>query len=1149
VSTRTTRVVYDLVARDRATRTFGRVGGAANGLARTGATVGAALKTGFAVGAVAAGGLGFATLKASGDFEKAMNQVRAVTNASGKDFTDLRDQAKELGATTKFSATQAAEGMGFLAMAGFQTKDIMDAMPGVLSLASAGNMDLGRSADIASNILTGYGFKAKETARVVDVMAKTFTSTNTDLEQLGEAFKYAGPVAKSAGLDFEETSAALGLMGNAGIQASMAGTALRGTVTRLLAPTKKIQTTLDDLGVTVTDSTGKLLPLNEIVKQLEKSGATTGDMMTIFGQRAGPAMLALVDQGSGALVDLTKKLEGAGGTADRIAKIQMEGLQGQLVSLKSAWEGLMIEIGDLGVLNLATGAVEGVTTATRGLAGFVEHHGLPAIETFREKFTDFVPVEKIKRGFSDAKEAVGDFFAGLAPSKGPVLPSPMLKAPQAPASIALPAPQKSDAQAWGETIRQAFQGGIENLDWGKLGSSLGKGLSSAIGWVGKNAANLGRKIIEVFSKIDWVDVGKQAGKAAIPFVIGFVINLFEPLFSAAFWSKHWKDVLLAIAFAIPVGRLFGALAKVFSKIPFLKIFSPLFSGIGKLGGFIEKGLGRFVLKPLGKFGKAIWDGIVKGFTTVFPSTAGKLGEFLGKLALNILGYAGRFAAAGQRLITGLGNGILRIGGGIGEWIGKIIGWLVKPFAQAGSWLLKRGGQVVGGLKTGAVNAAKGIGSWAWRTIVQPLVSRFVSAGSWLVARGRSLVTGLKNGAVAIARSIGSWAVRTIVTPVTSRFTSAGSWLVSRGRSLVTGLKNGVIAIARTIGSWTRSRVISPVTGAFKNAGTWLKSAGGSLISGLKNGVVGAVRGIGAWAKSHIVDPVVNAVKKFFGIRSPSTVFAGIGGFLVKGLVKGMGVSGGAIAKKVFGDMPSALAGIVGKGLVSITSLPGKALKALGGVAGKIGGFFSDLFGGGGGGSVGTGVSRWAPVVNTVLGMLGAPASALGPVLKRIEMESGGNPSAINDWDINARRGDPSRGLMQTIGGTFNAYAGPFRGRGIYDPLANIYAGVNYAMHTYGRNWVNVMTRPGGYDSGGVATGVGFLPKYTPKPERVLSPRQTASFDRLVALLERGGMGAGGSEVRVFIGDREIRDIVRVETKPIVNDAVDRAAFRQKVGYR
>ena len=192
-------------------------------------------------------------------------------------------------------------------------------------------IDLARSADIASNILTGFGLDVKELDMAVDVLVKTFTSANTDLSQLGEAFKMVAPIAASAGLSFTETSAALGLLGNAGIQASLAGTSLRASIAALLSPSSAAAAVMDRLGVSALDTEGNLKTLTDIVEQLEKSGATTADMLTIFGKRAGPAMAALVSQGSKALKELDETLQAAGGTAKEIADKQLEGFKGQMI--------------------------------------------------------------------------------------------------------------------------------------------------------------------------------------------------------------------------------------------------------------------------------------------------------------------------------------------------------------------------------------------------------------------------------------------------------------------------------------------------------------------------------------------------------------------------------------------------------------------------------------------------------------------------------------------------------------------------------------------------------------------------------------------------------------------------------------------------
>lgn len=329
-------------------------------LARTGeqlTSVGKSMTMGVTTPIV---GMGAAVLKTAGDFEAGMNRVRAVSGATGAEFEQLEALAMELGRTTQFSASEAADAMGFLAMAGMETDEIMGALPHTLNLAAAGALELGDAADIVTNIMSGYGMEVEDLARVNDVLAKTFTSTNTDLNMLGYSFKYVGPVAASAGLQFEEVSAAIGLLGNAGIQGEQAGTVLRGAISRLIKPTGEVQETLERLGVEVQDSAGKMLPLADILRQLEEAGADTADMITIFGVEAGPGMQALLDQGHEALTSLTTELENAGGTAEEIASVQMEGLNGALKTLESAMEGLALAVANSGLLEWVTAAVQKV---------------------------------------------------------------------------------------------------------------------------------------------------------------------------------------------------------------------------------------------------------------------------------------------------------------------------------------------------------------------------------------------------------------------------------------------------------------------------------------------------------------------------------------------------------------------------------------------------------------------------------------------------------------------------------------------------------------------------------------------------------------------------------------------------------------------
>ena len=328
--------------------------------------------------------IGGIAIKAAGDFEYAMNRVQALTSASGDQFAELKMQAKDLGATTAFSASQAADAMGFLAMAGFNTEQILASMPDTLNLAASAGMELGRAADIVSNIMTGFQLPVDESRRAVDVLVQSFTRANTDLEQLGQAFKYAGPIAKGLGLEFEETAALLSLFGNAGIQASSAGTGLRQGLAYLIRPSKDGAAALERLGVATTNAAGDLRNVPQILLELAEAGANTGDVLDIFGVRSAAAFQSVIAQikenpatVSNFLDTLGEASDGAGRAAE-VAAVQMRGFNGALIALKSAAEAVAIAVGESGVLdgltkliNKATEVVRAITQTNPALLRFV----------------------------------------------------------------------------------------------------------------------------------------------------------------------------------------------------------------------------------------------------------------------------------------------------------------------------------------------------------------------------------------------------------------------------------------------------------------------------------------------------------------------------------------------------------------------------------------------------------------------------------------------------------------------------------------------------------------------------------------------------------------------------------------------------------
>ncbi len=308
---------------------------------------------GMAVGAAAAGYAGGRFLAPAVGFDAEMSRVQALTrlDKSSSQLADLRAQAKKLGAETAFTTRDAASGQAFLAMAGFTPQAIQAALPGVLNMALAGGMDLGESADISSNILSQFHLDPKEMDRVSDVMTGTFTRTNTDLQNIGEAMKYAGTSLSNLGVSVEQTTAMIGVMANVGLRGSIAGTGLQTTFSRLAAPTKKAKDALKELGVTVADATGKMRPaevvLADIYKSIKKYGDT--DQLSFFkdiaGEEAAKSFQSLVlSAGSGELQKLLADLKKSQGEALKAAKVMADNLGGDLKELDSAWEGFRIQV-------------------------------------------------------------------------------------------------------------------------------------------------------------------------------------------------------------------------------------------------------------------------------------------------------------------------------------------------------------------------------------------------------------------------------------------------------------------------------------------------------------------------------------------------------------------------------------------------------------------------------------------------------------------------------------------------------------------------------------------------------------------------------------------------------------------------------------
>lgn len=304
-------------------------------------------------GAVAFGGLGAgASIKGFAEFEQGMKNVQAVSGATTIQMQQLTDKAREMGRTTAFTSTDAAKALEYMGMAGWKTDDMISGLPGILNLAAAGSVDLGVASDIVTDGLTAMGLTAKDTDKYVDVMAATITNSNTSVELMGETMKYVGSVGGALGVKMSDLSLAIGLMGNASIKGSQAGTALRSGLTRLIKPPKEAASALEKYGIEVKKTENGSLDLvgtmNELRTKLGGLDATTkgSALAMIFGQEAMAGWAAIVNASEQDFNKLSNAIENSSGKAKEVADIKLESLNGQFELLKSAVDDVKLSLGE-----------------------------------------------------------------------------------------------------------------------------------------------------------------------------------------------------------------------------------------------------------------------------------------------------------------------------------------------------------------------------------------------------------------------------------------------------------------------------------------------------------------------------------------------------------------------------------------------------------------------------------------------------------------------------------------------------------------------------------------------------------------------------------------------------------------------------------
>lgn len=279
------------------------------------------------------------------DFESMMSQVKAISGATGQEFDDLTAKAQEMGATTKFTATESAEAFNYMAMAGWKPQQMIDGISGIMSLAAASGEDLGTTSDIVTDALTAFGLQAGDAGHFADVLAQASANANTNVSMLGESFKYVAPVAGAMNYSVEDTSLALGLMANASIKGSMAGTALKTSLANMAAPTDSMAAAMDKYGISLTDSEGNMKSLRGVIDNLRGSlgglseTEQTAAASTIFGKEAMSGMLAIINASEEDYNKLSTAIGNSKDAAEGMADTMLDNLKGSFTLMQSAIEG------------------------------------------------------------------------------------------------------------------------------------------------------------------------------------------------------------------------------------------------------------------------------------------------------------------------------------------------------------------------------------------------------------------------------------------------------------------------------------------------------------------------------------------------------------------------------------------------------------------------------------------------------------------------------------------------------------------------------------------------------------------------------------------------------------------------------------------
>lgn len=578
-----------------------------------------------AAGVTISAGAGIAdTVQTYADFEAAMSEVKAISGATSQEFEQLTEKANQMGAVTKFTASESAEAFKYMAQAGWDVREMMDGIDGLMALAAASGEDLGITADIVTDALIAFGLSAKESGRFADVMAQAASATNTDVAKMGDTFKYVAPVAGALGYSIEDTAVAIGLMANSGIKASQAGTSLRSLLTNLTRPVGQAEDAINALGISITNTDGSVKPLSQTLQDLRaKFGALTDSEKAQYaamlaGQEGMSGLLAIVNASDQEFESLTEQINNSSGAAQKMADVMMDNLSGKFELFTGALDSMKMSLGEkfkpylIEALEWMTDKVPDVENALLTAMNSFDHF----VDNAKAKIDEFTATDEWKNA---------DLFGKIE-------------------------------IAWDELVAEPFSdwwNGSGKLKVAGVARDIGTGIGSAI-----SAGILALMGVDVSSVIDeGSSIGRQFAEGFSEGMSGVDVSAALGTMVNGAFSSAGK--LLPGGTAPDIGSLLSAAAIAKIAGPLMSFGSGAFKvgkGIYKsaTGGVLKKAIGSFsVADELAGVGNVSGSGLM--------GLAGKAGMALGSGASTATGLA---AAGAGGIAGGIVGGAALISGGM-----------------------------------------------------------------------------------------------------------------------------------------------------------------------------------------------------------------------------------------------------------------------------------------------------------------------------------------------------------------------------------------------------------------------------------------------------------------------------------------------------